>query len=160
MATFSNSVVELYCTSLCLLFSCSFCISNRYLRLISLTKRVTFSSMHGLSVVIQRDVMAAQRMTSEEKRGLDQLQNDMYSDFRRAAEVHRSVSDEFPTLFSFYLPHPPHTPPHLTSPPSPPSPSPSPLLHLPHPPHTPPHLSSCLPPDTLGSTCRTGSSRG
>ena len=35
--------------------------------------------------------MASQRMTSEEKRALDQLQNDMYSDFRRAAEVHRSV---------------------------------------------------------------------
>ena len=37
----------------------------------------------------QNDQVAAQRFTSEEKRALERIQEDMYSDFRRAAEVHR-----------------------------------------------------------------------
>ena len=37
----------------------------------------------------QNDQVAAQRFTSEEKRALERIQEDMYSDFRRAAEAHR-----------------------------------------------------------------------
>ena len=37
----------------------------------------------------QNDQVAAQRFTSEEKRALERIQEDIYSDFRRAAEAHR-----------------------------------------------------------------------
>ena len=37
----------------------------------------------------QNDQVATQRFTSEEKRALERIQEDMYSDFRRAAEAHR-----------------------------------------------------------------------
>ena len=37
----------------------------------------------------QNDQVAAQRITSEEKRALERVQEDDYSDFRRAAEAHR-----------------------------------------------------------------------
>ena len=38
---------------------------------------------------LQNDQVAAQRFTSEEKRALERIQDDVYSDFRRAAEAHR-----------------------------------------------------------------------
>lgn len=39
--------------------------------------------------ILQNDQVAAQRFTSEEKRALERIQEDIYSDFRRAAEAHR-----------------------------------------------------------------------
>lgn len=51
--------------------------------------RVYSVTEYAFEHILQNDQVAAQRFTSEEKRALERIQEDIYSDFRRAAEAHR-----------------------------------------------------------------------